>query len=321
MRRSLNAKELQLLRADEKALLDFCKKHKLLNKSFYQKYNGIRFEYVDNINGYELAAGSAEGNPTNNQERVVQIQRKILNNNIKRRGTMFHEVGHFLFGISKVDLNKEKNVKVLKKIISARKKYPHILTLPAEKYLNGLKLLEEHIVDKFSIKSAYESYNQKPVVHENLRHILTADYTFNTTFNSSYGIFESICDNLIYKKYKSYDDVFKECLNDKFYMNLFKNYPEMKLMKILGDLGEFYDVIYKYAQTRNTGNPRHNKKILEGVKAEISTIRGKKHTITPEEICLTSIECMEQNPGVISSGENYSRNIFMNIRDENIRNR
>lgn len=204
-------------------------------------------------------------------DKVVQIRKKEMGDDLERREVTYHEIGHFLFGFSKMDRSSMDSV--LKRILQIKEKNQDTLTLPPADYARGLLLLEEYIVQKFAVSSSQETLGRQYRKHENLRYVPSGDYTFSTYFaNSGYGVFESVCDSLIYKKYSSFGQVLHSCLDDKFWMEIFDKYDEVQLMQILGNLGYVHKSVMAYSTDRTIISQSETKKCLQDAAKLISQI-------------------------------------------------
>lgn len=261
----LNNNELEILRQDEAAFIKYCSKKKLITPEFEKKYDGIKFDITDSIIEFQGASGIA-------RKDSVEIKRKVMNNVLQRREIVYHEIGHHLFGMQKMNLNtvRELSIKIKEGITN------NGFNINPISCVNGLRMIEEYIVEKFAVLSSCESLNLHPILQKNLIYLPCGNYVYNTYFSSGYGVVQTILDDFLEDEYPMFDSILKECLNSKFYINLFEKYDNLKLIVFLNQLGFIYNTIMEFGKTRTCVNSSHAQKILEEMNQQTQYYKKKR---------------------------------------------
>ena len=58
--------------------------------------------------------------------------------------------------------------------------------------------------------------------------------------NSKYGVFETICDELVGKTFGDINTTIRAGLNEKYFETFFDRFDEKEIMTILGNLGQVF---------------------------------------------------------------------------------
>ena len=101
--------------------------------------------------------------------------------------------------------------KVLKHIVKIKNKHSNELTESIYTYLSGFSCLEEYLVEKFaqSMQVLCKKINVLKKQNYSCPQIC-ADYSYWSTMNTKYGIFETICDELIGKTFRDLSTTIRE---------------------------------------------------------------------------------------------------------------
>ena len=259
--------ELKLLQTDLDALKKYCSDKKLITNKFKRQFNKVGVLIAD-FDGKQSIGGK-----TDYKNKKVIIRSDKMPDDIKRRHALYHETGHFLFGFS--NFTEYEKRQVLKKIVKTRKNNKQLLSENTHLYLSGIRLLEEHIVEKFAISASHETLNQAIEATQYVAPSFCGNYTFTTTFNSAYGVCESLCNNFLGKTYNSFDNILLDCLDSSFYKDLFEKYDNIALMQILAKFGHIYNSIITSTKTYENHSPIQMQEILESLPQMISQIKIK----------------------------------------------
>lgn len=245
--RNLKQEEVVLINSDLKPFEQFFKINGLENERYIQKYNRnlcIVAESGDELKGtYAITRKNGEKN-------TIGIHEGIFVDERKRSSALYHELGHILMGLGYS--NQSVQDEVFNSIIQTKAKNPNELKEEDGVYLDGLILLEEYLVEKFSQVVSYRAKGV-PVSQRESRKTppISGEYSYYATFQSNYGIFESLGDGFIVKTYGNITNAIKSGLSEEYFTNLFKTYDNVELMKILGNFGKVKRAIYSYAGQKN----------------------------------------------------------------------
>ncbi len=238
------------------------------------KISGVRImsETKENLKGANGKTLVKDG------ERYVILSEDIINDEIQRTRILYHELGHYLLGLK--NSSPQTIRKINEQIVYTRRENLDVLQEEALVYLEGLKLIEEYLVEKFSIGM---TQNIKDIIMPKYKGVqvpkISGNYTFETTFANKYGIFETLCDKLVTKAYGNLGNTIKAGLDEKIFIGLFEKYDKVELMKILGNLGKIKNAIYSYAgyeSSREGYTPEEVHKLLNETNEMIDNIQLKE---------------------------------------------
>ncbi len=261
--RNLTEKENSDIKNDVEILLDFCLKNGLVNNLFEEKLKGINFRIGDFKNRPNAKARAEHST------KKIEVDEDVFESDYFRRRIIYHEIGHLLYDfnlnrlcegalrIKLLDITKKNNLKDANPLLA----------------IAGFKLLQEYIVEKFSVLVASDSLNKKIEVNPNSVGKFSGCYTFSSTFGNSYGLYESICDELINKTYPNIIDMFKDCLNSNFYINLLNNYEEESIFRFMEKMGDFYNKSLAYTEKNIIPNENEVKEKIEYLKELVKNIK------------------------------------------------
>ena len=304
--RNITEDELSLFYKDIKAFEQYCSIKGLMTDKFKERYDGLKIQ-IGEVEGVEGAGGKSD-----RKNKTVILRSDKLKSEKTRRHVLYHEIGHFLFGFGYFS-NSEQN-EVLKRIVRTQTDNKQLLNLDALQYISGIRLLEEYIVEKFAVNASHETLKENVQIDYNIGFPFSVNYSFDTTFPGAYGVFETLCDKLLEKAYENFEDILSSCLNSNFYKELFEKYDEVGLMQILGEFGYVRDSIILWAKNRTIRS--ETQETLENLEQMISKInvknvnRANSNGVTPTSIAQKSIQCMQENPGVVSEGVRKLRGVF-----------
>lgn len=268
--RSLNQNEIENIEKDMKGFLEYMR-----GKGWSTtKIDGVKFLVGKNMKG-----GGGKTFEENGQQFIV-LREDIISNDKKRARVLYHELGHILLGIR--NSNKQTIDKIKELIVYTREDNSKVLQEESIVYKDGLKLIEEYLVEKFSIGMLQITKGVQPQVKEYTASEIFGDYKFKSTFGSLYGVFETLCDKLILKAYGYIGNAIKAGLDNRLYTGLFEKYDKVELMKILGNLGKIKNAIYSFAgygrdkeQYTRPYTPEEVKKLIEDTEVMIDKIQVK----------------------------------------------
>lgn len=314
--RKLSQNEINLINSDLKPFENFMKRNGWMKGIVLSKYEGISIvaeedSILKGTNGDTYLEGGKGG------KRFIRLKNSILKDERKRARTLYHELGHGILGLtSSTNANS-----VLESIVLTKKQNAQELKEDNDVYLDGLKLLEEYLVEKFSIVMMQNAKGIPEPQKRRCQHPkISGNYIYYATFDTNYGIFESLCDKFVGKTYGNLANSIKSGLSEKFFTGFFEKYNNVELMKILGNLGHLKRAIYAYAgQNQNQYDPEQIHVILEETDMLVDNIptRSQSHYISPQDISDASIRAAHTNPGNLSSGVRKSQGMFSRIFNRN----
>ena len=206
-----------------------------------------------------------------------------MTNDRLRSNICYHELGHAQMGMTsyvRTDLEE----KVLKHIVEIKNKHPNKLTEIMHTYLSDLSCLEEYLVEKFA--QAMQFLCKKIDVPKKQNYTcppICADYSYWSTMNTKYGIFETICDELVGKTFGDINTTIRSGLNEKYFETFFDRFDEKEIMTILGNLGQVFQSIMNYSgNTRsqyNQNSPSKIKQTLVDTEQLVRNIKPKVQEI------------------------------------------
>ena len=268
--RKLNQNEIKNIEEDMKGFLEYMRG---------KGWSTTKIDGVKLLVGKNMRGGGGKTFEENGQQFNV-LREDIINNDEKRARVLYHELGHILLGIR--NNNKQSIDKIKELIVYTREDNSKVLQEESIVYLDGLKLIEEYLVEKFSIGMLQITKGVQPQVKEYTAPIIFGDYKFKSTFGSLYGVFETLCDKLILKAYGNIGNAIKTGLDNGLYTGLFEKYDKVELMKILGNFGKIKNAIYSFAgygrdkeQYTRQYTPEEVKKLIEDTEVMIDKIQVK----------------------------------------------
>ena len=260
--RKLNSNEINLLNSDLIPFEIFLKTNGLLSDKVSSKYEGINF-HIESKQELGGANGVARIN-SQTKKRDIGILDTAMTNDRLRSNVCYHELGHALMGMTSYERT-DLEEKVLKHIVEIKNKHPNELTESTHTYLSGFSCLEEYLVEKFAQGMQFlckginvpkkQNYSCPPIC---------ADYSYWSTMNTKYGIFETICDELVGKTFGDINTTIRAGLNEKYFETFFDRFDEKEIMTILGNLGQVFQSIMNYSgNTRSQYNQYSPSKIKQ----------------------------------------------------------
>lgn len=271
--RNLKQEEIALINSDLNPFEQFFKINNLENERYMEKYNknlSIVVENRDELKGaYAITRKNGEKN-------TIGLHEDVLQDEIKRARALYHELGHILMGLGYSSPKVQEEV--ISNIVQIIEQNPDDLKEECGLYLDGLKLLEEYLVEKFSQILLFRAKGI-PIPQRTSRKTppISGEYSYYATFQSNYGIFESLVDKLIVKTYGNITNAIKSGLSEEYFTNFFKTYDKVEFMKMLGNFGKIKCAIYSHAGQNNFNyEPKKIHDILRetnGIIDEISTIK------------------------------------------------
>lgn len=259
--RNLTQREALMINGDIIPFKQFLIKNGLYTDAVKNKYSKLKF----GIESQEVLKGA---NGITNDDNTIAIKDSVFyNDNNERALTLYHELGHALFGIRR--LSEDKYNYLLTEIVTTQKENRDILPLEPVVYFRGLNCLEEYMAEKFGQTIGFyaKGINVSPKVSLSTPGIC-GDYKYYSTFKSNYGIFESQCDVIVYKFFGSTNNAIKSALNETFFSTFFQAQNKISMMKLLGNLGQIHGAIQKFHGYNRTGvdsgyDPNYIKELLE----------------------------------------------------------
>ena len=271
--RDLSRREVDLVNSDLGPLEIFFRIHGLESEQYKKKYNNnlkIMAESGDILKG-------ANGITHKNGERIlIGLHENIIENERLRPRALYHELGHALMGITYSSQGTQD--KILNMIVNAKKANEKVLNEDVVVYFEGLKLLEEYLVEKFSF-CMLENAKRIPVPQMKYglsNPSICGSYTYNATFDTNYAIIESLGDKLVNKAFGSSNKAIREGMAEKYFTTFFEKYDNIEFMKILGNLGHIKLAIYSRAgQNDYVYNPNEIQQKLHEADSMIDIIQPK----------------------------------------------
>lgn len=260
--RNLTVDEKQIIRNDIKELVRFCLNEDLINDDFRERYKGLKIGLGD------IAGACNAGGKFDHKTKLIVLRENDINDEFKRKTILYHEIGHLLFDYKAM---KWEDIKVIEEKVSKLADNKDLDINPLE-CLAGLSMIQEYITEKFSTMLTHNVLNKDIEVRKNITNKVSGNYTYDTTFHSSYGLVETICDDLVDKTYNSLLQILEDCLNSKFYIKLFENYNEIDLMNILEKLGKIYNILDTYTTKNIIGDSKQTEELLTELRQMVSTI-------------------------------------------------
>lgn len=243
--KKLNSDEINLLNSDLIPFENFLKTNGLLSDKVSSKYEGINF-HIESKQELGGANGVARIN-SQTKKRDIGILDTAMTNDRLRSNVCYHELGHALMGMTSYERT-DLEEKVLKHIVEIKNKHPNELTESTHTYLSGFSCLEEYLVEKFAQGMQFlckginvpkkQNYSCPPIC---------ADYSYWSTMNTKYGIFETICDELVSKTFGNLSTAIRSGLNEEYFGTFFDRFDEKEIMAILGNLGQVFQLIMNYS--------------------------------------------------------------------------
>lgn len=263
--RTLTEEEYKLIKSDTDLLFDFCIKNNLINDVFKERISGISY-WADNFKNHHNAKGQAF-----HLLKRIELKDDIFSDEYMRRRIVFHEIGHLLYDY---DMNESCDITIKRKLLEIynRNNLKEGNPILAS---TGFKMLQEYLMDKFSILVINDILNKPIELTKNATGKFSGNIKYDTTFNNSYGILESFCDELIFKYYSDILDVFRDCLGPNFYYNLLDNYDEKDIFKFLEYMGKLYNLSLPYTNEGIIPKEDDVKQIIESLRALAKRISVK----------------------------------------------
>lgn len=258
--RDLTAQEVVILNSDIIPFENFLMQNELYSSVVEQKYTRIKFK----IESQQILKGA---NGVTNSDGTIVISDAVFRNNILRTRTIYHELGHAIFGISM--LPEDASTSLVQEVVNVQNENKEEFLLDTIIYLRGLNCLEEYLAEKFEQTVCYYAKGINVPQRVSLSTPgICGDYKYNSTFQSNYGIFESQCDTLIAKLFGSTNNAIRSALNEEYFSSFFQTQEKNTIVRILGNLGQIYGAIQKYHGHERIGvnyefGPNTIKKILE----------------------------------------------------------
>ena len=305
--RILNTRETALVNSDLGPLEKFFKINGLESEQYLKKYNTNLKILAESGNVLKGAHGITH---KNGEQISIGLHEGILENEHLRPRTLYHELGHALMGITY--LSKEKQDAVFNKIVNTIKANENILSENATVYLEGLRLLEEYLVEKFSF-CMLENAKRMPIPQKRYglsNPSICGNYTYDATFDTNYAIFESLGDKLITKTFGSSNKAIRAGLSENFFTSFFEKYNNVEIMKILENLGHIKLAIYaRGGQNNYVYDPNEINKRLVETNSMIDAIQPE----ILNQISATARQTMERKPGEISTAVREKKGLFSRI--------
>lgn len=275
--RKLNSNEIALINSDLIPFETFLRLNGLLSQRVQNKYTGITFhaESKEELGG---ANGITKINPETGK-RDIGILDSAMSNDRLRSNVCYHELGHALMGMNSYEKTDLDN-KVLKYIVEFKNKHQNELTANIDAYLSGCSGLEEYLVEKFAQTMQVMCKRMNAPQKQNYScPDVCSDYNYSTTMNSKYGIFETICDELVKKAFGDISPTIRSGLNEEYFETFFTKFDEVEIMRILGNLGKVYQSIQNYAghsrSQYDNYSPEDIKQILMDTEQLVHNIQPK----------------------------------------------
>ena len=253
--RKLNSIEKEKIKEDLLLLEEYLKSKDLFYDKVKNKFDSINFfvETKSELGGINGGFGRIRNLRSGKKE--ISILDDIMDDEKERASTCYHEIGHALMGMSSYD-KKDIYDKVFNYINEIKRSYPYELLEEKFTYLLGMQCLEEYLVETFAQEMLFKCRGiEKSQKRQFTCPGICADYIYESTSKSKYGIFETIGEELVLKTFGNIDTAIVLGLKEKYFESFFKKFNEKEIMMILGNLGKVYQAIMIY-----TGNYRNNYK-------------------------------------------------------------
>lgn len=299
--RKLNQNEINLINSDLKPFEEFIKRKGWITDAFLTKYEGISIKAEEDA----VLKGANGDTYLEGGKRVIRLKESIFNDEKKRERVLYHELGHAILGLT--SSNKDIVNRILESLVSTKRQNSKVLQEDNGIYLDGLILLEEYLVEKFSIAILQNAKGIPEPKKQRCQHPkISGNYIYYTTFDTNYGIFESLCDKFVGKTYGNLSNSIKAGLSEEYFTGFFEKYDNIELMKILGNLGHIKRAIYSYAghdKSQSTYAPEQIHQILDDTSGMIDNIqtRSKSYQISPEDISDASRNIVLNKQGSLSN--------------------
>lgn len=243
--RELNIREKVIIKKDLIPFEKYLNNNGLFYDKVKNKYKKINF-YVETRSELGEGLGRIRNN-SQTGEKKISILDSLMNNEKERAGTCYHEIGHALMGMASYD-RKDLYDKVLKYIDIIKNTYPNELLEEKYTYFFGMQCLEEYLLERFSQEMLFrckgiEKNRKKKLICPGI----CADYTYESSLETLYGIFETIGEELIIKTFGNIDTAIISGLKEEYFESFFKIFDGKEIMLILGNLGKVYQSIMYYA--------------------------------------------------------------------------
>ena len=188
--RELNIHEKVIIKKDLIPFERFFEDNDLFYDKVKNKYKKISF-FIETRS--ELGGGLGRiRNNSQTGEKKISILDSLMNIEKERAGTCYHEIGHALMGLASYD-RKDLYNKVLKHIDEIKKAYPNELLEEKYTYFFGMQCLEEYLLERFSQEMLFKCKGiEKDKKKEFNCPDICDDYTYESSIETLYGIFETI---------------------------------------------------------------------------------------------------------------------------------
>ena len=144
--RNLTAQEVTILNSDIIPFEKFLIENGLYNSTVEQKYTPIKF----GIESQQVLKGA---NGITNSDGSIAISDTVFLNSDLRTRTLYHELGHSLFGVRKLPSNQYDYL--LAEVVNTQANNKELLPLEPVVYFRGLNCLEEYLAEKFEQTVCY----------------------------------------------------------------------------------------------------------------------------------------------------------------------
>lgn len=276
--RKLTIEEINLLNSDLIPLEQFLIKNHLFKKKVKDKYNGITF-FAENKKNLKGANGFTQLNPQTRKKEIIILDSAIKDDN-KRSNILYHELGHQLMGLKSYN-EQDLIQKVLSYIVEIKKRYKKEVTENTLTYLSGFKCLEEYLVEKFSqtMQSICKriDINKKEALYCPK---ICDNYHYFATIKNKYGIFETICDELINKTFGNIGIAIEKGLTEEYFETFFTKFDKKSIIKILSNLGKVYEKLMIYSGMKEDYYTDYSPQEIKQVLLETDFL---VHNIQPKE--------------------------------------
>ena len=265
--RNLTRNEIGKLNNDLFMFEEWMKTNGFFNETVKRKIRQINI-HVET--GEELK--SARGIAHNNR---IGLNENIINDDIIRAKTLFHEMAHIIMG--QKNCSQEAYNNILGEIINNTQSFQDELKLPPVVYARGVTCLEEFLVEEFAQASFCMTKNVPFPTPQSLKNpSISGDYGYISTYDSNYGIFQSICNELVIKTFGNLPNAIRSSCQEEFFIKFFQVYDNVEIMNILGNLGQILEAITSYAghsQIGITNSPSTIAKLLRETNILVANIK------------------------------------------------
>lgn len=311
--KKLTETEINLVNSDLEPFEKYLQSVGMINEYFKKKYNGISI-YTESKEVLKGANADTKLENGEGSKRYIRLGENIIGDDKKRARALYHEIGHAILGLT--DSSKETVESVLSSIVNTRRNHSNELSSDAKIYLEGLKLLEEYLVEKFSIAMMQKVKGIPEPKKERCQHPgISGNYIYMASFDTNYGIFESLCDKLVGKTFGNLSNTLNAGISEKYFTEFFNKYDNVELMKILGNLGQVKRAIYSYAGQNNAQyNSNDIAQILRDTNSMIEAIQvNQEYSINPTTINALTTDTMNKKTGKLSIALENAKNFFSKI--------